>query len=262
MSEELFLPTVEELEAQKGDYSSDPLEADDYVAKIAKIKLGMKPSWNNATKRYDWPEKLKYELILLPYKPKAEDKMVDIKSNEVEPLRRWIFKEINPFALGMQQSGEMSYMRALLSYGQPAWEGGVIKMPWIVVLTKDDKPVPKELAQEYKENLIKLQKKEIEPSDFKLRQEWYKHVVDVRPLEWNYVGIKLTVDEKGRQKMTSFWKVPSAFVADSTVEKEAMEKFAEGYAKMLEKRGQAPEKKAEDIKEEETVQVADTDLPL
>jgi hypothetical protein len=206
---------------------------------------------------------LKYEIIFLPYKPKAEDKILSIDGKEVAPLTRWIFKEVNPFALGMQKSGEMAYMRAILTYGQKVAAGEKVVLPGIIVLDSKDNICSEEITKEYKDAFHRLNKGEIKPEEFELRNRGYKHIADIRPLEGNYIGIKLSSDDKGN-KITSFGKTPSSFVTDATVESGAMTKFAEGYQKMLDKRAGnvSSEESSANISIEDTVSVPDDELPF
>lgn len=241
----LFLPTQEELDAQRGSYSSVPLEAEDYIAKMARINLVKMPSWNASANNYTWPLELKYEIIFLVHKPKAEEEIKNKDWVVVDPLTHWVFKTVNPFALGTQKSWEPSYMRAILGYaqGESPDPNAQIRMPGIVVLDKDDNRVSEEVQKKFVQELEKFQSKEIWADGLTLRNSGYKYIPDLKPLEGKYIGIKLTVWENGGNKLTAFSKVPTSFSPNEQVEKEAMEKFAEGYKKMLEKRKEKKENK-------------------
>lgn len=72
------VPSKEELANNSAGYL--PVEADDYVCQIAKITLEHQPTWDNVRKQMDYNNtELKYTLMLLPLKPKAEDEIFDVQ---------------------------------------------------------------------------------------------------------------------------------------------------------------------------------------
>ena len=87
-------PTKKEIEENKSA-GSEPLQGEDYIAKIGKVRLEKKAGWSNGVMNPNI-QQLMYSLILLPYKLKAEDGMIDIAGNKVEPLTQRLFKDVNP----------------------------------------------------------------------------------------------------------------------------------------------------------------------
>ena len=262
-SNDWLMPTTEELAAKQ--YDNTPLEQDDYICKIAKMTLKPEPTWNQATRHFDYSKpELQYKLLLLPYKPKTEDSMKDAKGEEVKPLTHWIWRSMNPFSLGMMPSGEPSFLRALIGFmenSNPSPENKNFKMPGGLVLDKANNIVTDEnIIAAYRKQLAALRATEIGPEGFLMAKDGYKHIPDIRSYEGKYIGVRIIPDERGRNKVTGFSRVPSAFKPDEALETEAMAKFEEGYEKYIAKRKET-EKNA--VRDDTQAEVGmDGDAPL
>ena len=231
------MPAGEELKSQNGEFS--PLPADDYIVKVTKIDLEKKPVWIQASHRFDYTKfELQYTLICLPYKLKAEEWLRYINWKEAKPLSQWIWRWVPPFSMGTMKNWDPSFMRWFAAYAQgyvSADANTVINMPGIIVLNKNDDLVSDEETKSYKEQMGKF-KNTNSLDDFPMKLAWYKHIYDIRSLEWKYVWARVTVDDKWKNKITWFTKLPAWFTPDKAIEAEAMIKFNERYQKVLAKR--------------------------
>lgn len=258
-----YSETAEEIKERQA--AREPIEADDYILKVAKITLDMQPTWNQAIKQFDYTKKsLSYSLILLPYKLKVEeDPMRDVSGKEVPPLSRWIWRRMNPFSIAMTKDGDPSYLRGFtagVNGESPALESRV-SVPDIAVMHKDTEIlVDNATAEQYKAALIKLKKGEITPADFEPFKSKYKHCWDVRSFEGKYVGGRIAVDAKGRNNLVNFSKVPKAFKPDPAVEKEAMEKFEKAYSEMMKSRKEEEDGAATEKAPAEKIAAVEDDL--
>lgn len=234
------MPSAEEARNQGGNYDNIPLISEDYIVKIAKVELGHFPQWNQALKRFDDSKtSLEYQLTLLPYKFKAEDGLKDTNWNDVAPLRKWIWRKVNPFAIAQKKDGSPTFLRSVIAYTQDNvtdvnWP---LKIPGAVIIDKENQIVTDSaIVEKYKEEFVKVSKGEITHDQFTSKKAGYRHIPDIRSLEGKYISAKVIADDKGRNKITSFSKLPSSFAPDLEVEKEAMSKFAESYEKLRKNR--------------------------
>lgn len=245
------IPSQEEVK-NDGEYSNNPLEAGNYLAKIGKIDFVKKPTWNNG----GWDHsnlKWSYSLILLPYSLESGSTMKDTELKEVNPLTRWLFREINPFSMGfMPDNATPSFMRAIVAYLTGQNLQGRIKPDGFILLDSADNVVNDE------ETRNKFIAEQSQPLDNRpMNKAGYKAVPDIRMYEGKYIAISVEVDSKGRNKVSKFSRLPDNF--NPTEDPEAIQKFQEGYQKMIDKRNnnanavaqntdvQTEEIKAEDI---------------
>lgn len=236
------LPTPAEIAATQQNRENTPLRSDDYILKLASARLEKQRGY--MTENLE----LRYKLIFLPYKMKAEDGIVDINNGEAKPLTRWLYKDVNPFAMAFKaKSTTPTDMRAILSWIQDIDPNGnePIKMPNIIVLDKDDNIVSEELANKYKQQHQDVRSGAITADEFTMYKEGYKFIPDLAPFVGKYIAAKLTVvtNEKKNTKINKiegFGRVPSSFKPDAEVEKAAMDKFAEAMKKNAEKRAASP----------------------
>lgn len=235
--ENYSLPAGEELKEQQGEFS--PLCADDYIVKVAKIELEKKPTRNAASKKFNYNDlELQYTLVCLPYKLKAEDGLKFTNWKDAKPLQQRIWRGFSPFSMWVMKNWDPSFLRGFIAYAQ-GWASAdantKITYPGIIVLTKND-----DIATEEETKLYKTQFKQFladkNLDTFTAKKDWFKHIPDIRSLEWNYVWARVIVDDKGRNKIWGFSKLPWTFKADATLELEAMAKFSESYKKVINKR--------------------------
>jgi hypothetical protein len=201
--------------------------------------LEKKAKWNATTKSFNYNDlELVYTVICLPYKLKAEDGLFYKGGKEAKALTPRIWRSINPFSMGAMKNGDPTFLRAFTAYAQglSADLDVMVKMPGIVVLKGDDEFASEEETKAYKEQFRKYLAKEIAIDEFTMKRDGFKHIADIRSLEGKYVGAKISLDEKGRNKITAFSKLPTSFAPDATIESEAMTKFADSFQKMLAKR--------------------------
>ena len=241
MAENWEMGTGEQLKEQGQTWEFSPLPADDYIIKAAKIILEKKPKWNATTKTFNYSDlELMYTIICLPYKLKAEDGLFYKGWKEAAPLTAWIWRAVNPFSQGAMKNGDPTFLRAFTAYAQgvSADLDVSVPTPGIVVLTAKEDFASEEETKLYKEQFKKYLAKEITIDEFTMKKNGFKHIFDIRSLEGKYVGAKVALDDKGRNKITAFSKLPTSFVPDATVEAEAMTKFNESFKKMLAKRNE------------------------
>lgn len=232
------VPTKEEIQESK-TFEERVLAADDYIGKVAKIELGLQPTWNNATSSYDYSKMaLQYSLVILPYKLKAEEGIFDREGREVKPLTNWLWRKFSPFSIGFNQKNEPTYLRAFIMYTQGITDpNATLKMPGVIVLRKkDDSFATPEETKAYAKAVSDGKSGLISPEEYSEKVKDFKHIPDIRSLEGKYIGIRVTIGDNGKNQISSFSKVPSGFVPDETLEAEAMKKFSESYAKYMDGR--------------------------
>lgn len=228
MSEKYVLPSQKEIEESQGG-SFVALKAGNYIGKLGKIRLLLRPTWNSITQSFDENHKdWTYKTIILPYAKESGDTMVDIEGNKVEPLTRWVWREINPFSIGFKLDKTPSFMRAIIAYctGQDIG-GNVVAEDFILFdcLSKkvDDEKIRKAFLAEQNTAF----------EERKLTGQGYKAIPDIISYEGKYIGCSVVVDAKGRNKITLLGELPSNFKADAEIEREKMPKFEESYEKMI-----------------------------
>lgn len=216
-----------------------PLESEDYIAKVAKITLKMEPTWNQAINRFD-PDKtaLKYKLVLLPYKLKADDGLNDVHGGTVAPLTKWLWREVNPFTMGFTKDGSPSFLRSFITYASGQVDDGknALKMPAVVILNPAKEIATEEESEKYKQEFMDLREGKITEQQLTMSKKGFQHIPDIRQYEGSYIGVRVSVKNGDRNNVTGFSKLPSGFKPDATIEKEAMEKFAVSWDKMIAKR--------------------------
>lgn len=254
-SEADFFALKKKSELDQEGYDSDPLESDDYVVRVQKIVLQKEPTWNNDIKRFDYDkQELQYTLVCIPYKPKSEDKLRNTKGEDVKTLSQWIFRRVNPGSTGFTLQGEPSFMRSLLAYFQGINPDPEVEVtpPGVVIVTKNGDVASEADTEEYKKQFIAVQKGELDPKDFTMRDKGFTFVPDLREFEGKYIGARIIADEKGRNKITAFSRLPSSFTPDAAVEEEALKDFDERWQKYLDNRKNktAPDRKAAASSEE------------
>lgn len=252
--QEFAMPMGEEAKWQQGEFS--PLPADDYIIKVAKIELEKKPTWNQAVKKFNYDDlELQYTLVCLPYKLKWDEWLFYKGWKEAKPLWPRLWRGVSPFSMGTMKNGEPTFLRSFTAYAQgldSADINTVIPMPGIIVLNRDEDIVSDEIASKYKEQ-FKQYRLDKDETAFTLKKDGYKHIVDIIKLEWKYIWARIVLDEKGRNKITGFSKLPSSFKPDANIEAEAMKKFSDSYKKVIDKR-----KEKEDITPEENTTTVET----
>jgi len=230
-----FLPSKEEQE--KEAQGGQPLIAEDYIVKVAKIDLkraptfvGRQPNWSELT--------LMYKTICLPYSLKTGEPLVDIRGGSAKPLSRWIFRDINPFSTGfMPDKVTPSFLRAFIAYMENMPVQDKIKAPGFILVNKNKELVTSEELR--KQFLAEISNPDVPK---KLMGEGYQVLPDIRSYEGRYISCAIEVDSKGN-KITKFSKLPGTFVTPTIqVEQELMAKFQESYEKM-ERASQAREDK-------------------
>lgn len=239
-----FMPSKDELD--NSEYESAPLSPEDYIVKIAKITIGLEPSWNQAANKFDHSKlELQYKMICLPMKLKAEDGLLDTQGRNVKPLTQWLWRQVNPFSIGFNKQGEPTFLRSVIMYCNGITDpNAVLPMPGVIVLNPDNTFATENDAKMYKEQFLEVKKGDRSVEDFLMQKQGFKHIPDIRGLEGKYIGVKLTLDAKGRNKITAFSKVPTGFVPDTEIEAEAMPKFQEAFAKLQAKRDTENQNKA------------------
>lgn len=260
-SEGFTLPSQKELAEKQGDFA--PLVADDYIVKLASIRLVKEPTWVNG---YFDHSKLKpgFEVIVLPYKLKSGDKMVDLQGNEVPPLARWIFRAVNPFSTGFNKQGEPSFLRAILCHALNQPIGEQLKPPAFVLYDPEGNEVKDEAQRQAFVDELKNPDKQANQDS--MIAKGFKGVADIRPLQGKYIGASVALN-KDKNVISKFSKLPDSFVPDSEIEAEATPKFQERFEKFKSKKdardqaqrseaaGQDPNNppSAEEVVEEEIV---------
>lgn len=234
---EYVLESQEQLAArgagEGGEFESLPIESDDYIVKLAKISFLKKPTYNDPTK-LEW----QWEMICLPYSLKTGDKMSTVSSKttgkkfEVQPLRSWIWRNINPYSIGFQQDKVTpSFLRGLICYMTGQDVQGNVKPDNFILLDGESVVV----------NDVEVRKQflqEMYHDDKPLHAQGFKALPDIRMYEGKYIGATIEIDQKGRNKITRFSKLPSSFQPVENTE--ALEKFNESYQKMISKKNNAP----------------------
>ena len=241
VEENWSMPTGEQMKEQQSGGDFSPLPADDYIVKVAKIILEKKPKWNNTTRTFNYNElELQYTTICLVYKLKAEDGLFYKDGTAAKPLTPRIWRGFNPFSIWAMKNGDPTFLRSFMAYAQWVSADLDVEIPskGIVVLKTNDDFASEEDTKAYKTRLKQYLAKEITLEEFNAKKAGFKHIFDIRMLEGKYVWAKISLDEKGKNKITAFSKLPTTFAPDATIESEAMAKFADSFQKMLAKRNE------------------------
>lgn len=231
MTNNYELPSQEEIKNSKPDYA--PLKPGNYIVKLMKIDFQLKPIWN--TKTFNWDNTRKkwvYTLIALPYGMENGDTMFDINTNEVLSLTKWLFKEVNPFAIGFLKTDNATptNMRALLCYLTKQDVSGRVIPEDFILLKGEEEVTDKELRTKFLAEQEKL------VNERPMVKEGYQVVPDIRMYEGEYVACTIETDAtKGKNKISRFSPLSSKFVASE--DKEKLDKFYEAYDKMMENKG-------------------------
>lgn len=242
-----LLPDTEELANQKS-FSNAPLVADDYVCKIVRAELKKVPAWNAKTGKSDYSKMtIAWEVILMPYQCKSGDPLLTTDKETVEPLDKILFRQVNPFSLGMKKDGTPAMLRALIAYatGHSPDPSEQVQMPGVIIIDSTDNVVSDEKAKAYKENFMKLKRGEILPNEFELAKADLKHIADIRPLVGKYVGVKITLKDE-KENVAEFSKLPLSFKADADIDVAGAKNFNETIWPRIQKKR---EEKAQGVKE-------------
>lgn len=212
MGYELPLGSKEDHDKQSGDFH--PIEPDDYVVKIGKIVLGLQPTWNNGRPNYK-KQVYGYTIIASPVALKGGGDMTDIEGNIVEPLKAYIFRNVNPFSLGFQQDGVTpSFMRGFIAYMRNMPVTQKVAAETFVLMSPGDNPEIIDDEEFLKQYLAEVTGEA--PKD--LIKQGYKPIPDIRMYEGAYIGcaIELQDSKKGlRNKISKWSKLPSKFTKPS-----------------------------------------------
>jgi len=231
MSNNYELPSQDEIKNSKPDYA--PLKPGNYIVKLMKIDFQLKPIWNAKTFSWDnTQKKWVYTIIALPYGMENGDGMFDVNVNEVLPLTKWLFKEVNPFAIGFLKTDNATptNMRALLCYLTKQDVSGRVVPEDFILLKENEEITDKELRAKFLEEQSKL------VDERTMIKEGYKAVPDVRMYEGEYIACNIETDiTKGRNKISRFSQLSSKFVPNE--DKEKLDKFYEAYDKMMANKG-------------------------
>ena len=233
MSDTYEIASQEDLKNNPEYGDIKPLKSGNYIVKLAKIVLELKPTWNPSIKNWNYNEmKWVYNVIALPYAMENGDEMQDVEKTPVKPLTKWIFREINPFSIGfLPDNVTPSNLRAVIAYTTGQDVHGKIKPAGFILIDKEQKIVTDDAKRQA---FIEDQKKTIDERTFV--KEGYKPIPDIRSYEGKYIACAIGVDTKGRNKITRFSEVSSKFQPSKAEEDEKMPKFLESYNKMLEKK--------------------------
>lgn len=226
------VPSQEEIKNQKPEYV--PLKPGNYIVKVMKIDFHLKSVWNAKAGAFDpTQKKFAYDIIALPYGMENGDNMLDVDRNLVEPLTRWLWKEVNPFAVGFLRNDNTTptNMRALLCYLSGQDIAGKVVPEDFILIKGNEEITDKKLREEF------LAEQDKNVDERKMPKEGYKAIPDIRMYEGKYVACAIEADiTKGRNKITRFSAVSSKFVP--VEEKEKIDKFWEAYKKMQERKDQ------------------------
>lgn len=248
--------------------SFSPVEADDYVVKIGKIVLELQPTWENGSPNYDKKE-FGYTVIVSPVALKGGGEMKDTENNKVDPLRGYIFRNINPNSLGFHlDKVTPSFMRAFICYMRNiSINDDARAEDFILIAPGGQEILDGEEHKEYKEQYWKEICGEA-PND--LIKQGYKHLADIRMYEGKYIGCAIEVeDKKGKlkNKISKWSKLPANFEAPTEeMNTEFMGKVNEFWEKVLNSRqgnsGQSSvsSNKADVIEEAGEVEIADVPI--
>lgn len=231
------IPSAEDLKNQKTEYDKSPLADGVYICRINKVELRKSPTYVNGRPDYN-QLKLGWQAVLSPVKQLSGDPLINVKGATVPALSSLIWKNANPFAMGMKQDGTPSNLRALFAYGLGVQVDGEFKVSKIVVLDKNEEEVDSATAKAYAEEFVKLRAGTIQPNEAKLRNEGYKHIPDLAVIEGNYISVNLAVDGD-YNKVTGLSKAPMSFnkAATDTELEEGIKKFNDViYPKIVENR--------------------------
>ena len=230
-SEGFTLPSQKELAENQGGFA--PLVADDYIVKLASVRLVKEPTWVNGFFDHS---KLKpgFEVIVLPYKLKSGDQMVDSEGKEVPPLTRWIFRAVNPFSTGFNKQGEPSFLRAILCHAlnQPISEQ--LKPPAFILYDPEGNVVEDEVQRQAFVDETNNPAVHKDPQ-FSMVAKGFKGVADIGPLQGKYIGASVALN-KDKNVVSKFSKLPDSFQVDPAVEAEATPKFQERFEKFKAKK--------------------------
>lgn len=225
------LPSHEEIKNSSQYPENKPLKAGNYIIKLAKIDFELRPAWNAKLKSFDYSNlDWVYKIIALPYGMENGDDLLDADKTLVEPLTRWIFKEVNPYAIGfLLDNATPSNMRALLCYltGQNT-QGRIVPEGFILLNEKKEIVTDKKIIKEF----LDEQEKDIDERDY--LKKGFRAVPDIRPYEGNYISASVEIDAKGRNKISKFNEISSKF--KPVEDQEKIDKFNESYRKMQEKK--------------------------
>jgi hypothetical protein len=238
---DFYLGSKEE-EANKG---SNPLESEDYIIKIAKIDLAKAPSFDNGTPNWNRMV-LTFKTVCLPYALKAGGVMKDNRGKDVEPLTRFIFRDINPFSTGFQPDKVTpAFTRAIIAYMEGTPIDQRLKSPDFVLIDPNGNVVTDPALR--KAFLAEVSSTDIER---KLISKGYQAIPDLRAYEGRYIGCAMEIDTKtGRNKITKLSKLPSTFAPPTAeFEKPLLEKFMESYTKMKRKSDERDSQKMAEAK--------------
>ena len=219
------MDSKEDIDKRAG--SITPIEAEDYIVKLAKVDLLQKPQYTGSGWNYsklDWV----FECLCMVQGLKAGGDMTDIEGGSVEPFSRYIFREVNPKSTGfMPDQVTPSFLRAVVAYMEGTQINDSIKAPNFILLDSKNKEVTD--AKLRKEFLEKMQSGDI--------MHGYTAIPDIRSYEGRYIGCAVEVIAKGDKKrntISKFSKLPSNFAGvDADAENEAMKKFNTYYNEKL-----------------------------
>jgi len=238
-NEGFVLDSKEELDQKSG--SKPPLEAEDYIIKLAKIDLVQKPAYVNGQWDYrqlNWM----FECICIVQGLKAGGEMKDVNGGDVPPFSRYLYREVNPRSLGFQSDKVTpSFLRGLVSYMEECSVNDNLKIPGIILLDKSkqvirDQETINNFLAEFKKN-AKMYGSLTDCIKNQNPVAGYYILPDIRSYEGRYVGCAIEAEVKGERKMnkiTKFSKLPSVFVKPSQQEEvDALTPFKEYYLKIV-----------------------------
>lgn len=229
MNTDFESPSQKELNDKAG--TREPLVADDYIIKLAKISLVAGATWSKGGKIIQGVYQPVWKIIGLIYGLKGGGQMFDIRGNEVKPLTRWMFKDnVNPFATGFGGADKStpSFVRTLVCYLNNIPLQERLRTKEFVMLKGTQEITDKDLKLRWLEQA----KNPSGPQDL---MEVYKCGHDLREFEGRYISCAILQTQKGN-KIDSFSKLPANFVLPpADFESEAMKKFEDAYSKMMAK---------------------------
>lgn len=222
-TENFVIPSQDELNSQSQSSEFLPVEAEDYIIKLAKIELRDAPTFVGNKPQHDKTEK-KFRVVCLPFALKAGGVMRDVQGQEVKPLTRWIWKDLSFKTNFMPDHTTPTFLRALIAYLEGKNVNDSIAAPTFILLDKN--------KNEVTDKNIRAIFIGDTNGRAKLQAQGFEAVPDIRPYEGRYVACAIEVDAKGRNKITKFSKLPESFYPPTPdAEKEMMEKFEVSYAK-------------------------------
>ena len=227
------LPLGSQEDLQKSSFA--PLSPGLYVVKIGKIALEKTRVYENghwSNNKFTW----QFTLVASPVARMLGGPMLDEEGGEVLPLKALIFRNLNPLSTKFQKDGTPAMMRSFLCFmlGTPVRDNPVAKN--FCLMSAGDNPDLIEDADYKKKWLIESNPKE--PSK-ELVKAGYKALPDIRMYEGEYIGCKIAVDAKGRNKILEWEELPHNFKPDFSQEQlsEFKQSVENMWSKVLAKRG-------------------------